>query len=246
MRKLLLVLACLVLATSAFAAGKYVDGTYAGTYDAMDSHGWKPQMTLVVKGGKIADLTFDYVNKKGELKTKDAGYNKAMMAKNKTNPEKAYPELAKKVIAKQDAPVDTVTGATSSSANFNALAVALVAKAKAGDKAATLLPMNETYVAEDQLDKYGYKGKVQITFENGKISKVDYDEFDKNGKSKKADEKYAKNMKAKSKVTPAEASAKMVEGLLAKQDPAKVDAVTGATELSSRFTALVQQVLSSR
>jgi major membrane immunogen (membrane-anchored lipoprotein) len=246
MRRILLVLGGLLVVTAAFAAAKLTDGTYTGTYDAMDSHGWKPQMTVVIKGGKIADVSFDYVNKKGELKTKDVGYNKAMMAKNKTNPEKAYPELAKALVAKQDAPVDAVTGATGSSANFNALAVALVAKAKAGDKSPTVLGMNETYAAEDQLDKYGYKAKIQITFENGRISKVDYDEFDKDGKSKKADEKYAKNMKAKSKVSPAEAITKLVDGLMTKQDPAKVDAVTGATELFTRFVTLAKQVLASR
>ncbi len=247
MRKITMAFACLLMAAAAFAASSaYKDGNYSGTYDAMDGHGWKPQMTVAVRGGRISAVAFDSVNKVGQLKTKDAAYSKAMKGQTGTSPDRAYPELARRLVAKQEAGVDAVSGATGSSDNFNALAAAILQKAKKGDASPTVLPMNDAYKAEDKIDTFGYKGVISISFQDGKIVKVVYDEVDKNGKSKKTNADYAKNMKAQSKVTPEEAMDKLAQSLLAKQDPAEVDAVSGATSMSHRFVALVELVLAMR
>jgi major membrane immunogen (membrane-anchored lipoprotein) len=171
MRKPIMVLAGLLLSAAAFAA-TYKDGVDSGAYDALDSHGRKPQMTITVKGGKIGAVSFDDVNKTGALKSRDANDNKAMKAQSGTNPELAYPELIKRLTAKQEAGVDAVTGATSSSGNFNVLAAAILAKVKNGDTSATVLFTNDTYKAEDKFDSRGDKGMIAVTFENGKIVKV--------------------------------------------------------------------------
>ncbi len=114
----------------------FKDGKYKAEASDFDERGWKPFAEMDVKDGKIASAKFDYVNKDGKFKTQDAGYNKAMEEKNKTNPAKYTKELTDSLVAKQDpAKVDTVTGATTSTNNFKKLSTQLVENAKKGDTA---------------------------------------------------------------------------------------------------------------
>jgi len=227
------------------------DGTYFGTYETLDAHGWQPFLQFTVQGGKITSATFDYINGSGELKTNDQGYKDRMEPVSGTYPAEYSKELQNRFLKKQSAPVDTVTGATSSSGNFNNLAQPLLEKAKKGDTSNLILPMNETYTAEDQPDEHGgWIGHIEVTFKDGKISNVSYDEVKKeDGKitaRKSEDKDYAERFSAKSGITQDKVYQQLAAQLQEKQDVSQIDAVSGATGSSDRFIALAKKVMEQR
>lgn len=226
-------------------AKTYRDGTYKATYDFLDGYGWKSQIEIEVKNAKITKVLYDSVNTEGKLKTKDEAYNKLMKSKSNTSPAEYSPKLQDSLVKSQDATkVDTVTGATDSSEEFKVLAAAALAKAEKGDNSATVLPMNDTYTAKEKdFDKYGYKGELSITYKDGKIDKVTFEELDKDGKKKSENTDYNTKMKAVSKIDAKEAYDKLVKGVMSN---GKVDTVTGATATSTKFSALYKEALKMR
>ncbi|HYF83375.1 MAG TPA: FMN-binding protein [Clostridia bacterium] len=113
------------------AANGLKDGSYNAAQDKYDDYGWKGQITIEVKDGKIGTVDFDYVNKENKLKSEDQGYIKAMEDKTKVNLAKAMVELESSLLSKQDAAaVDTVTSATATSNDFKTLAAKALESAK--------------------------------------------------------------------------------------------------------------------
>ncbi|MBZ9687685.1 hypothetical protein G9F72_015235 [Clostridium estertheticum] len=96
----------------------------------------------------------------------------------------------------------------------------------------------ETFTATaPKFDDRGWKGEVSVTYTDGKISKVEYMEVNKDGKKKSEDPAY-EQMKKTTGVSPAEAYAKLTETAL-KED--KAVTVTGATGISTTFKTLYEQ-----
>lgn len=235
----------------AFGAPKktYVDGTYKATYDYIDSHGWKPFVEITIKGDKITATKFDYINPAGKLKSKDAAYNSAMKAASKT---KTYPAiytvaLQKSLITTQNIDkVNAVSGATTSSTNFKTLAKVALANAKKGNKKTSILVWNDTYTATDAaFDARGWKGQVSLTYTGGKLTKVDFDYLNKDGKKKSEDVAYNDSMK---KASNNGMDVKIAIPLLTKAylKTGKVDVVTGATGTTDNFKVLVAQAAAMR
>lgn len=255
MKKIVSLLMATALSLSVFAgcgkaktsdAGKaYVDGTYKATYDYIDGHGWKPQIEIVIKDKKISKVTFDYVNPEGKLKTQDEGYNTTMKKISGTSPKEYSPKLGEALVEKQDVDkVDTVTGATHSTENFKNLAKAALAKAEKGDKTEAVLSMDDTYTAkEEKPDQYGWTAQVSITYKDGKITKVEYEELNKDNQKKTEDKKYNDDMKAKSGISLVEAAEKLSKDYMEK---GTVDTVAGATGTTAKFKALVEQAKAMR
>jgi major membrane immunogen (membrane-anchored lipoprotein) len=99
------------------------DGSYKAEQDKYDERGWKGQIAIEVKDGKIGSVDFDYVNKDNKLQSEDQGYIKAMEDKVKVNLANAMKELESSLVSTQDAAaVNAVSGATGTSADFKALA----------------------------------------------------------------------------------------------------------------------------
>lgn len=100
----------------------YKDGTYKVSADAFDDKGWKAFVEVTIKGDQITAVNFDYADQSGNLKTADAAYREKQKAYNGTYPEKYTGELEQQLISKQViSKVDAVSGATTSSKNFNTL-----------------------------------------------------------------------------------------------------------------------------
>lgn len=116
------------------------------------------------------------------------------------------------------------------------------ADTKPADTPATDTSKDGTFTAEDAADSHGYKGQVTVTFKDGKLTNVVFDEI-KDGKKKRDDASYNSQMKAGSKVSAVEAQDKLAKTYL---DTQKVDTVTGATEMSARFKTLVEKAIASR
>lgn len=121
----------LVAAGCSSKSGAYKDGTYNAAQSQFDSHGWKGQIEITVKGGKITDVLYNEVDKNGKFKRDDADYASKMKAKNNITPKEVDEKLQQSLIDKQDpASVDTVTGATESSKTFKELAQEALKNAK--------------------------------------------------------------------------------------------------------------------
>lgn len=100
------------------------------------------------------------------------------------------------------------------------------------------------YTAEEaQFDDHGWKAITTVVVKDGKIANVFYDEVNKDNQIKSLDQDYATNMKAKTNVTPLDAVSKLSASLIEKQDPTKVDAVTGATGTTDKFKTMVAEAL---
>ncbi len=117
--------------TAPVAENGLKDGSYTAAQDNYDNYGWKGQITVEVKDGKISTVDFDYVNKDNKLKSQDQGYIKAMADQTKVDLAKAMEELEGKLVGAESAvAVDTVTGATTTSDDFNVLAAKALEGAK--------------------------------------------------------------------------------------------------------------------
>jgi len=218
------------------------DGVYYAEEDSFDSHGWKGMITIVVKNGKIANVFYDEISKSNELKSLNNSYSQTMKAVSKVTPKEVSEKLSASLITKQDsAKVDAVTGATESVNKFKSLAQKALSEGPE-KKSGKYYP--GFYSAESNYDSHGYKGYAALLIKNGNITNAWFGEFDKAWAVKSANETYSNIMKQVSGVTPAEAERALAQSLVAKQDPAKVDAVTGATDTTGLFKELMTKALS--
>ncbi|MBS4217419.1 FMN-binding protein [Bacillus sp. FJAT-49711] len=110
------------------------DGEYSLAEKNIGSTGWKTFINMTVKDGKIIESDYNYLNKDGELKTNDEGYQEKMTEKSGTGPQDYIPALNNALVEKQNpAEVDVVTGATHSSHTFKLYAAQLINAAQKGD-----------------------------------------------------------------------------------------------------------------
>ena len=105
-----------------------------------------------------------------------------------------------------------------------------------------------TFKAEaSDFDSKGWKPFVEITVKGGKITETKFDYTNKEGKLKTQDADYNKNMLEKStasvKTNPQKYSPELAKALVEKQDPAKVDTVTGATSSTKNFKELAAKAI---
>ncbi len=228
------------------AAASYVDGQYRAEFSANDTRGWKPYLNLTVAGGRITKAEFDYVNASGALKSQDTAYNQRMANVANTDVARFVVAANEALVARQAAPIDTVTGATTSTVNFNALAEALLPQAVAGNTATVVIPMDGIYAAETQPDARGYIARLEIQFVNDRIQAVRYDEVQKDGNTityrKSEDPAYGERWGMD---VPALYQS-FADALVAAQDPNGVDGVSGATSAHQKFVELANRILAIR
>jgi major membrane immunogen (membrane-anchored lipoprotein) len=239
-------------ASTKVAGGALKDGTYTLKETGFDTHGWKVQFSIKVANGKITKSDYNYVNKQGQLKSKNAAYEKAMKAKSGVGPKEYIPKLNQALVAAQDAKqVAVVSGATESSSTFINYAQQLIQAAQKGDttpitvNAEGKLKDGVYKLAEKNFDSHGWKQYINMTVKGGKITKVDYNFLDKNGKKKSENAGYEKAMKAKSGVGPKEYIPALEKSLVKSQNAAGVSAVSGATESTEAFKAYAAQLINA-
>ncbi|MDQ7936873.1 extracellular electron transfer flavoprotein PplA [Lactiplantibacillus sp. WILCCON 0030] len=129
-----------------------------------------------------------------------------------------------------------------SSSSSSSAKTTKVAKMTAGSKMKA-----GTYKLAEQNYSHGYKTTFSITVNNkGKITKSNYDQINKKGKSKVDDASYNKQMKKISKTNPKTYEPKLnkaLEGAAATGNVGKIDVVSGATESSKSFQNYAQQLI---
>lgn len=230
----------------------------AGTYKLEEknfSRGYKVKMSMTVgNDGKITNTSYDYVDKNGNSKTKDADYEKSMKAKSGVGPAEYIPQLndSFKKNGSDTGAIAVVSGATESSNDFKNYAQQLVQAAQAGDTKTIVVNngkkmKNGTYKLAEQNYSHGYRMKMAITVKNGKITKSNMDYVNKNGKSKTKDAAYEKSMKSKVKVGPKEYIPDLNKALKGKTATTyqNVKVVSGATESSNTFKLYSAQLVNA-
>ncbi|HHT73263.1 MAG TPA: FMN-binding protein [Firmicutes bacterium] len=83
-----------------------------------------------------------------------------------------------------------------------------------------------TYTGESQRDERSQYGKVDLMIKDGRITQVDYEEYDSDGNPKGASYPYQEAIEAQSTLE---------QRLIETQDPEKVDNVSGATGTWNKF-----------
>ncbi|MBO0448984.1 FMN-binding protein [Enterococcus sp. MJM12] len=242
-------------AAKVIAGGEMKDGTYK-LEEKNYSNGYRATFEITVKDGKITESKYDNINEAGKSKTEDADYNKQMKDKAGISPEEFIPKFNEELVAAQDpSSMDVVTGATHSFESFQNYAQQLIQAAQAGktdtieiDNGAEL--KDGTYALKEKNDKNGYHVDFSIVVKDGKITESKYDNLNADGKSKKDDADYEKNMKDKSGVGPKEYIEDLNKNFLAamgKEDgsPADMDVVTGATHSSHTFIIYTEQLINA-
>lgn len=230
------------------------DGTYKLVEDNYD-HGYKVEMEMTVKNGKVTDTHYDQVNKDGKSKAKDASYEKQMKKYAKIGPKEYIAQInqewASNASADNPENLSVISGATSSSYTANNYLGQLTQAAQAGDTK-TIHIANKgkykdgTYKLEEKNYSHGYRQVYTLVIKDGKIDKLTYDQVDKNGKSKTKDAAYEKQMKKYAKVGPKEYIPKLMEEFeKSNGNLEKVQVVSGATESSNQFIAYVGQLLNA-
>lgn len=130
MSKKILTVASLLLLVAAFAFAELKDGKFSAKETKADERGYTAEITITVKGGKIAKI--DYNESKGGKSSKwaDASYNTNMKKVSGVAWADAVKALEADLQKKGAADsVDVVSGATQVSGRFKALATEALAKA---------------------------------------------------------------------------------------------------------------------
>lgn len=216
----------------------YKDGTYTAKGEA-DERGWTPEVTVVVKDGKISEAKYDEA--RAMNKSEDAEYIKSFKDAKNVDIVSVYKQLGESLVAAQDAEkVAAVSGATGSSTNFKTLAAEAIAQAKDGDKL-----KDGSYKATGKTDERGWTPYVTITVAEGKITAATYDESSSSAiVYKTQDKNYKASFKQIKNVDVPATYEKFGADLIATQDITKVDVTGGATHSGENFKALVEKALS--
>ncbi len=222
---------------------QWQDGTYTGR-SAPDDRGYFGEIELTIAGGKITKAMYRELNQEGKIKDETYPYQ--------AGPQ-SHPKYEEELMRSQDPDkVDVISGATETHGRFKEAAKDALDKATRGEQGSLsepptapvpMAPQKEpttvqwkdgTYGAKTEPDQYGYYGEIELTITNNKITEVTYDEKDSEGTPKGEDYPYP--------LGP-ESEDKFEEQLLQKQDPEKVEVITGATQTWERFKMTAKDAL---
>ncbi|WP_348921258.1 extracellular electron transfer flavoprotein PplA [Enterococcus rotai] len=231
------------------------DGTYK-LEEKNESNGYRATFEMTVKDGKITESKYDNINADGKSKADDKDYEKNMKDKSGVGPAEYIKELNDSFVKAQSADgVEVVTGATHSSESFQNYAQQLIQAAQAGDTKTIEIDngadlKDGTYALKEKNNSNGYHTEFSIVVKDGKVTESNYDNVNDEGKSKKDDADYNKNMKDKSGVGPAEYIKTLNEELVKAMNEkdgsaANVEVVTGATHSSHSFVIYAEQLVNA-
>jgi len=265
MKKIIAALAVAFVAFSAVATvgaqAKIADGFYFAEETAFSSSGWKDQVVLEVKGGKIVAVNWNGVSNKGVLDKKaEAAAGRYGMVKASKLGKEWHDQAAaveKYLISTQDTAfakftadgkTDAITGASMTVKGF----YDLVRKAIAAGPVAkgTYRKDGWFYAKTATPDKSGYMATALVTIVNGRIVSVSFNALHKDGGDSKLVRAVKGTYKMGAKLGEWNVQiAKLEAAIVQLQDPAKVvvksdgktDAVTGVSiTVSEAITVLVE------
>ena len=260
----LMALLSLVAVVSVGAQAKPADGFYFAEEAAFQSSGWKDQVVLQVKGGKIVAAAWNGINnmaimdKKSESAAGRYGMIKASKIAKEWHEQAAVVE--KYLVSTQDTAfskysnaegnTDAITGASMHVKGFFELVKAAIS---AGPVAKGSYKKDGWFYAKaPAFDKSGYAATALITVVNGRIVSANWNGINKAG----GDSKFVRAVKGSYKMNAKQGEwnvqAPRIEAALVKQqDPAKIalkadgktDAVSGVSVTVNDFIAVAIEAL---
>lgn len=127
----------LLLVMSLTACGKETTDLQDGYYTAQAADfnfGWKEYITIMVKGGNIVSVEYNAENPSGFIKSWDNAYMQTMLHSNGTYPNEYTRYYSSQLLEGQgEAPIDAISGASSSWGSFQKLSAAVLEQARQGD-----------------------------------------------------------------------------------------------------------------
>lgn len=162
---------------------RYRDGIYRAEYDAYDSLGWKPFLEVQIRGGRVVSAQYEEINPAGDYKSRNQRYTDLMRAQTGNSPLEVMLELADRLVERNGADIEVVSGATQTSNRFKALAEEVLKNALEGSYETGILPMDDTYTVEGERNAEGWLPKLTVRIEGGKITQVSFDRVDPQGRS---------------------------------------------------------------
>ena len=187
---------CLRQASSENAAkSSWNDGSFSYEAPEFDSNGYKDQVSMTVKDGKITALTWDCVDKDGKKKSNLSMDGEYVMTEDGPKWHEQADAVVKYVLENQsldglineDGYTDTVASVSINLYGFaGGVEDCLRQSSEGGTAAASVNAVKDgSYSYESpEFDGNGYKDQVAMTIQNGKITALTWDCVDKDGKKK--------------------------------------------------------------
>jgi major membrane immunogen (membrane-anchored lipoprotein) len=251
----LMALLAIFAVVSVSAQAKPKDGFYFAEEAEFQSSGWKDQVVLQVKGGKIVAATWNGINNKGleDKKTEASAGRYGMVKASKLGKEwhEQAAAVEKFLVDTQNtAGADAVAGASMNVKGFFELVKAAIA---AGPVAkGTYKKDGWFYAKAPAFDKSGYAATALITIVNGRIVSANWNAINKAGGDTKLVRAVKGTYKMNAKQGEWHVQAPRVEAALVKvQDPAKIavkadgktDAISGVSVTVNDFIAVAAEAL---
>lgn len=267
MKKIIAALAVVFVAFSAVATvgaqAKIADGFYFAEDTAFSSSGWKDQVVLEVKGGKIVAVTWNGISAQGLKDKKSVAATGAygMIKASKIGKEwhDQASAVEKYLIATQDTAfakftadgkTDAISGASMTVKGFYDLVKKAIA---AGPVAKGTYKKDGWFYAKAAApDKSGYHATAIVTIVNGRIVSVSFNGIHKDG----GDAKLVRAVKGTYKMGAAQGEwnvqiARYEAAIIKQQDPAKIavkadgktDAVSGVSITVGEFATVLAEAL---
>lgn len=125
---------------------------------------------------------------------------------------------------------------------FGAICLLLAALPACASSSADIQDGYYTAMAAE-FDAYGWKEYLTICVSDNRIVTVEYDAKNESGLVKSWDMEYMRRMNATDGTYPNQYTRIYSEGLLNRQEPSEVDAITGATESHGTFQLLAEAAI---
>jgi major membrane immunogen (membrane-anchored lipoprotein) len=258
MKRILILLTVLLVLTSSVFAASLKNGVYFAQDTQFGDSGWKDNVTIVVKNGKISDVSWNGSNvnagmdkettsKKGLYKMVEYGSAIAPWWKQAEAVEKkllSTQDVASIRISDAEGHTDAVSGATIHVSGF----VGLVKKALAAGPVGYGPYKDGLYHAEEAAFDHGYKYAVDVTVTSGYIVAVNWDGIAEDGSDTKAkksmDGKYGMVANGGAMAPWWEQARAIEDNVINSQKTSQPDAVSGATIGLDPFYTLLGKALS--
>ena len=148
MKKILFIIATVMLAISACNKNTYVDGTYTATFNE-PKNGWNTILEFTLNEDVISELDYDDFDNDGNRKSLDSAYNAEMQDAGNPKPEYFFPLIEAAIINTTILPdyepidVNALQGATEFFENANILMEAALNAALTVNHTVVIVPRPE-------------------------------------------------------------------------------------------------------
>ena len=235
------------------------DGTYEAKADAPDNNGFTDVVTVTVKDGKIAEVTWEAVGADGSTKSVLSENGEYVMTEDGLTWKEQAEALAKAVVENQSlsflnldeqGKTDAVSGVSISIGGFTALAEKCLKEAAGITQ--TLELKDGTYEAKaEAADNNGFTDQVTMTVKDGKITEVNWEAVGEDGSKKSVLSENGEYVMTEDGLTWKEQAEALANALIENQsldflqvnEQGKTDAVSGVSISVGGFISLAEKCM---